>query len=116
MLGLASPPIHKHVKYLESQLSTVQQQQLINITFAPYNQSRAEVFNRDNMISSTRRIKSISIPAVPLMINHEASQKLSPHKEISGEIVIPEKLYSNNLESQNEIIYEPNLAISESKR
>ena len=50
------------------------------------------------------------------MINHEASQKLSPHKEISGEIVVPEKLYPNNLESQNEIIYEPNLALSESKR
>lgn len=60
----------------------------------------------NNVIATTRRIKSISIPAVPLMINHEGSQRFTPHKVNIADID-PDKL--NNLESQNEIIYEPSL-------
>ena len=68
------------------------------------------MFAYNNAVVTTRRIKSISIPH-PLIINNEGA-RLTPNQ---GSSRATDSL-NKNLGSQNEIIYEPNLLISDSRK
>ena len=72
------------------------------------------MFAYNNAVVTTRRIKSISIPH-PLIINNEGAggvYRLTPNQGSSRAA----DSHNKHLGSQNEIIYEPNLLISDSRK